>query len=107
MEKIICSAVWYPEILIKQPGIPNQNPINIDKGAVFCGFRHCHCMYTMVAITGFKSCESEVGKIVEGFLTNKNRFVTREEAWLIAEKENQLILERTFKTGKLYSENIY
>lgn len=45
---------------------------------------------------------------VQGFVTNKGRFVDRHEAFDIAEKRNQIIHEcGSEHTRRLYSENIY
>lgn len=42
----------------------------------------------------------------QGFLTNKYRFVSRQEAWEIALKQGQ-IKRKVSSEGKLYSENLY
>lgn len=42
-EYILCAAIWYKDIPIKKH-ISNVNPTNIDRGLVFCGHRHPHCM---------------------------------------------------------------
>ena len=102
-ERILCAAVWYEEIPIKREIYDNVNPINIDKGLVFCVFRHCHCMYTMVSVTGLSSISSSVGKEVQGFLTSKNRFVNRSEAAKIAIEAGQIQTE----TPRLFSEDLY
>lgn len=106
-EKILCAAIWYKDIPLKKLDISNQNPVNITQGAVFCGYRHCHCMYTMAAITGLRSIESEVGEEVQGFLTSKNRFVDRVEGLEIALKENQVIDLEDVRGNRLYSEDLY
>lgn len=82
-EKVICSAIWYKEL-----PHPVYGPINVDKGIVFCGLRHPHCLHQMVAMTGKR--QSEVGEEIQGFLTNKNRFVNRKEAAEIALKSKQI-----------------
>ncbi len=105
-EYILCSAIWYPDLKLVKENIPNQNPVNIDRGAVFCGYRHPHCMYTMVAVTGIRSVPVAVGKIKQGFLTSKNRFVDRKEAFIIATNANQLNDNEVYN-NKLYSENLY
>ncbi|EQA7786777.1 hypothetical protein ACX818_001371 [Acinetobacter baumannii] len=50
-------------------------------------------------------------KEVQGFITNKYRFVTREEAWIIAEQQNQILCrvggDMKDGVGRLYSENLY
>ena len=108
-ERVICAAVWYRDIPLKVNIPSNRNPYNINKGAVICGHRHPHCMWTMVALTGIKSVEPECGHYVQGFLTNCNRFVTRIEAGKIAWKAGQLQRKPYFK-GKwveIYSEDLY
>lgn len=105
-EKIICAAVWFKEIpLLKEMESHHRNPINVDSGAVFSGFRHGHCLYTMVALTGKRSCE--VGEHIQGFLTNKNRFVDRKEAFQIALKQNQILDLNDTRGVTLYSEDLY
>lgn len=103
-EYILCAAVWYPEIPLKKVIPHNVLPFNCDRGLVFCGWRHGQCIYTAVSITGLRQCES--GESIQGFLTNKNKFVTREEAWIIAERENQII-KQSGGHGTLYSEDLY
>jgi hypothetical protein len=106
-EIIICSAIWYKELELKNPEllqIRGNAPYNINKGIVICGWRHHNCLYNMAAITGKK--QYEAGEHTDGFLTNKNRFVDREEAAKIALATNQ-IKELKFSSTKLYSEDIY
>lgn len=43
----------------------------------------------------------------QGFITNKKRFVDRKEAWVIAEKQGQIIRDHTVCVGTLYSEHLY
>jgi len=107
-EYILCSAVWYKDIELKQIFDSNVNPVNVNRGLVFCGFRHCHCMYTMCSVTGLRSVQSEVGEYVQGFLTSKNRFVNREEAMLIAIESKQL-KESIMNTNNrdLFSEDLW
>lgn len=105
-ERIICTAVWYKEITIKKD-IPfeSMNPTNCPTGLVFCGYRHGQCIYTKCAVTGLRDCES--GDNEQGFLTSKNRFVSREEALIIALRENQVIDIDEIRGDKLYSEDLY
>ena len=102
-EHILCAAIWYKEIPIKKEIPYNVRPVNCDNGLVFCGYRHAHCMYTMVSVTGLRSVEPEVGEYVQGFLTSKNRFVDREEGARI-HKENGHEIE--FE-NRLFSEDLY
>lgn len=105
-ERILCAAVWYKEIPIKKE-IPyiNTNPINCTTGLVFTGFRHGNCIYTKCSVTGLR--DSESGENEQGFLTSKNRFVGREEALLIALKENQVINLDEIRGNRLFSEDLY
>jgi hypothetical protein len=106
-ERIICAAVWYKELECKYPNMPKESylPKNIDRGIVFSGHRHGQCIYTKCAMTGLRDAES--GQHEQGFLTSKNRFVSREEALQIALKENQVIDLNEIRGNKLYSEDLY
>ena len=110
MERILCAAIWYLDIPLKKE-IPETllRPKNIDKGAVFCGFRHPHCMYTMIAVTGLRSVEisdkgDAVGREVQGFLTSENRFVDRKEAAQIHVANGGKL---HYSNTELYSEDLY
>lgn len=99
MEKILCSAIWYKEL-----PMPFHGPRNIEYGLVLCGFRHVHCIHQIFAITGKK--HHEVGESIQGFLTNLNRFVDREEGGEIA-LESKQIEELNYSKNKLFSEDLY
>lgn len=49
----------------------------------------------------------ETGNNEQGFLTSKNRFVTREEALVIALKQNQILDVKQIRGDRLFSEDIY
>ena len=99
-ETILCAAIYYPEYCELPSG---YNLINIDKGLVLCGHRHYNIIGQCI---GFKLRQADMGKYIQGFLTNTNRFVDRKEALLIAQNANQLKEgEHVFK--ELYSENLY
>ena len=109
IEKVICSAIWYKELPLVKPEVLELRgfrPINVDKGIVFCGLRHPHCMYQMIAITGKRSVIKEVGEYVQGFLTNKNRFVDRKEGAKIALASGQ-IEKLNYSSKDLFSEDLY
>jgi hypothetical protein len=105
-ERIICAAVWYKEIPIKKE-IPfeSTNPKNCPTGLVFSGHRHGQCIYTKCAVTGLRDAES--GENEQGFLTSKNRFVSREEALIIALRENQVMDIKEILGNRLFSEDLY
>ena len=104
-EQILCAAIWYKEL-------PTQRllPKNIDKGIVVCGHRHGHCIDIMKMLSGLRTVTFSpdgVGEHEQGFLTNTNRFVDREEAYIIAEKANQINDRVRGSAGTLYSEDLY
>jgi len=101
MEKIICAAIWYKDL-----ADAIYRPINIDKGVVVCGHRHLHCIHILVALIGKRSVAPEVGEYVQGFLTDKNRFVDREEGAKIALAAEQ-VDKLNFNKSRLYSEDLY
>jgi hypothetical protein len=106
-ERIICSAIWYKDLKLENPDALSSRgfrPYNCDRGIVFSGWRHPNCLYQMVSITGLKS--HEAGEAVQGFLTNKNRFVDRKEGAEIALASNQVLRLKYSKT-MLYSEDLY
>jgi len=110
-ETIICSAIWYKDLPLKKTEIPHSvmYPINVNSGAVFCGHRHPHCMYTMVAITGLRSvtfADDAAGEFEQGFLTNLNRFVDRSEGAKIALASGQ-VEKLEYSSTELYSEDLY
>ena len=104
MEKILCAAIWYKDLPLIKPEVLELRgfrPYNIEKGIVFSGWRHPNCIYQKVAITGLRDAES--GESIQGFLTDKNRFVDRTEGGRIAFEAGQTKeLKET-----LYSEDIY
>lgn len=104
-EYILCAAIWYKEIpLVKV--INGVLPKNCDKGLVVLGHRHGQCMWTMGSLTGLRSVTNApdgVGEYEQGFLTNTNRFVGREEAAQIAFDSKQIKQH----TITLYSEDLY
>jgi hypothetical protein len=109
-EYILCSAIWYKDLPLKKPDILENRgfrPYNIDSGVVICGWRHGNCIYQMVAITGLRSIPAEAGEEVQGFLTNKNRFVDRKEGYEIAESAGQLNDRSNGSSRILYSEDLY
>lgn len=115
-EYILCSAIWYKELPLVNPEllqIRGFAPYNVDKGIVFCGWRHPNCLYAKNALTGLRDAES--GDYIQGFLTNLNRFVDRKEAASIAYKAGQVndrvrwyeMTDEDWKNRELYSEDIY
>jgi hypothetical protein len=106
-EYILCSAIWYNDG--KQY---RAQPKNIEEGIVVCGLRHPNCIHILSTIfyPDFLTCEhcderriKVLRNQIQGFLTNKNRFVGREEAMEIAFNAKQI----SKKKKELFSEDLY
>lgn len=96
-EYILCSAIWFDD-----GNVYTCQPINIHIGIVLCGHRH----YNIFAqIGGLVKERKDLGiyEKEQGFLTNLNRFVDREEGAKIAFRAKQIENE----TNRLYSEDLY
>lgn len=108
-EYILCAAIWYKEIELKKV-IPGVLPKNIETGLVVTGHRHGQCIWTVACLAGLRTVENgenAAGGSIQGFLTNTNRFVNREEGFDIAETANQLNNRTRGKSRTLYSEDLY
>ena len=96
-EYILCSAIWFDD------GKEYEHPPkNIKTGLVVCGRRHHNCFNIVYHLVGAKNIR-HYEKEIQGFLTNTNRFVTREEAAIIALKAGQI----TEPTNRLFSEDLW
>lgn len=102
MERILCAAIWYKDI----KDAPYLQVTNIDKGVVLCGHRHGHIISQLKALTGLRTTsfgENASGSFIQGFLTDKNRFIDRKEA-------HALFIKNGGKPefgDELYSEDLY
>ncbi len=90
-EKIVCAAILIP----KYSGGHKDD-------LIVCGLRHSDCIKTFVMFEGVPIPNSSI----QGFITTRNRFVDRAEAWIIAENGNQII-NNLHNKGSLMSENLY
>ena len=103
-EEILCAAVWFQDIENKfqDQDIPSnfRLPLNCDRGLVFCGYRHLQCLHTMISATGLTT--NEVGEYIQGFLTNRNRFVDRAEGGRIHRANGH-----STQLSDLFSEDLY
>lgn len=93
-EKIICAAIYYNDYTKHQ-----HQPTNINTGFVICGYRHCSILSTAYVLCVGKHLEK-----VEGFLTNRNRFLDRADAKIVAIQSGQI---KETKFNELYSEDLY
>jgi hypothetical protein len=88
-EYIICAANHYNDDIIHI-----HQPINITSGFVIGGRRHHNCIYTfklMMKDINREDIVKLMNKCIQGFITNTNRFVNRQEAYKIAFEANQII----------------
>ena len=100
-EYILCSAIWFDD------GITTyiHQPKNIKSGFVVCGRRHHNC-FTIKAMLQGVGRTNYINE-VQGFLTNKDRFVDRQEAMIIAVLANQIIERTGSRPDTLYSEDVW
>lgn len=82
---ILCSAIWYRH----NTEVAHQ-PVNVSRGFVLCGWRHCSIIAQYATLVPHKDRVKGPLKQIQGFLTNENWFVTREEAAIIAKDAGQL-----------------
>lgn len=106
-EYILCAAIWYKELHMERPDFARlSRPRNIFDGVVFAGWRHPFIIHLVAALTGIRSADA--GEYVQGFLTSKNRFLTREEAAAFGLKTGQVKeLQWMPDEGQLFSEDLY
>lgn len=92
------AAIWVQDGK-KRP----YQPTNIPSGTVFCGLRHPSIL-SQLAAYGI----AHKNRSVQGFLTSKNRFLTREEASELVRNNNQeMVVDRNAIREQLYSEDLY
>lgn len=126
-EYIICSAIHYDNGLKYQ----FHDTYGIDTGFVLAGYRHPHICSVLpinpyyIEMLFHKKDEEAIQKYdelkvkygwqeegltrchtVQGFLTNKGRFVDRKEAWRIARSAGQ-IDDNGGYNSELFSEDLY
>jgi hypothetical protein len=94
MPKIICSAIHFDDgkVYVHQPK-------NIKSGFVICGRRHHNCFATYSIVKGAKL--DALNK--QGFLTDNDNFVDRNEAAKIAFENGQISKQKL----TLFSEDLY
>jgi hypothetical protein len=95
-EYILCAAIH----IINGKKYVHQ-PKNIKHGFVISGRRHHNCF----AIIDLFNISRKDYSITQGFLTNKDRFVDRIEAFNIAKEAKQMI--KIHHKNLLFSEDLY
>lgn len=96
-EYILCAAIHYQD----GKEYPHQ-PKNVKSGIVACGRRHHNCITTLAFLLGDKYDVHFIAK-GDGFLTSKDRFVSRKEGAKIAYKAGQIDKEQR----TMFSEDLY
>ena len=81
-------------------------PTNITTGLVLAGHRHGNCFQLLGILDTVPSTRFD-GAIEQGFLTSRNRFVNRKQAYTIARAQQQIISESAQPRGYLLSEDLY
>ena len=97
-EYVMCAANYWND------GIDHlYQPYNIDKGFIVGGWRHPNVGQSYMAIADKKVKFWD--NCTQGFLTTKNRFLTREEALTLVWDNGQLT--RPIIGGELTSEDLW
>lgn len=80
-------------------------------GLIICGARHYDDVMrgVIMFICGTTDAAKDQGfySMEQGFINNKGEFMTRQEAWIIAEKAGQIRQQTGPDRGILYSEDLY
>lgn len=96
-EYIMCAANW-----IDDGKHYRHKPYNINTGVVISGWRH-GCIFET---TAFQFPHHTYGRYTtQGFLTNKNRFLNREDALKLVQENGQLT--KPIIGGELTSEDLW
>ena len=72
---------------------------------IMCGARHYDATMTRTIVLG--GMTNIFSDAVQGFIDQRGNFLTREEAWIVAEKAGQIIRRVGGDGTKLFSENLY
>ena len=97
-EFIICSAIY-----INDGEKHTDQPTNITTGFVISGRRHNNCYATIKSLKGV-NWEEYLNLVdhtdeQQGFITSLNKYLNREDAFIMAKENNQLLFP------KLYGKN--
>ncbi len=100
-EYILCAAIHFDD-----GKHHDHQPKNIKTGFVICGRRHHNCFASVMSLIGIDGCISlKEDDQIQGFLTSKDIFLNREEAYILAKSCGQIGGDDGEK--ELYSEDIY
>lgn len=85
MDRIVCSAIRNKE------------------GIILCGPRHFDDVMRLQIESSFHDWK----KVDQGFVNQRGEYLTREEAWVVANAAKQIIQRCGGDEEKLFSENLY
>jgi hypothetical protein len=80
--------------------------IRSSEGKIIAGARHYDSVMRPLAFPKDER-KGEWIECEQGFIDQFGTFLTREEAWKIAEANNQIIDKNVHSAGVLYSEDLY
>jgi hypothetical protein len=102
-EYIICAAIHYDDGIWYE-----HQPKNISTGIVVAGRRHHNSIMTVHILADMnleKAKKFRAMKQTQGFLTSRDRFLNRQEAWVLAVEVGQI--EADEKENTMFSEDLY
>jgi hypothetical protein len=99
IEKVLCAAIHLDDGMVY-----THQPTNIKTGFVVAGLRHHNCGYTVYALTGDLKKRLQYRQ-KQGFLTTSNRFLNRNEAYILAYSVGQIA--NLYRRKELASEDLY
>ncbi len=83
-EYILCAAIWYKDGIVYK-----EQPRNVSTGIVISGRRHNNCFMILQQLkSDFDT--NLIERKDFGFLTSFDRYVDREEGFIIAHKQKQI-----------------
>ena len=88
----------------------------LTNGKILLGARHWdffmhqqanHIEEFYMEVYGEEATEKMFAESEQGFIDQYGNFLTREEAWVIAEKNGQIVRDHDKCVGELFSEHLY
>lgn len=98
-EYIICSAIHYDD----DGTIYKEQPTNVKTGIVVTGRRHNNCFYSLKQMSLYDETKVTKENTIAGFLTNLDRFLNRKDAFVLAEKNEQLLMPELHHKSESYT----
>lgn len=81
--------------------------IKMNDGTIICGPRHFDEIMRTQLMRDKLVWDPKWNRAEQGFVDQYGLFLTREEAYIIAEFNNQIIREIGYKGNRLFSEHLY